>query len=72
MGGGRGRELGKMLGRGEGVRAPLTLIVSANVRCHLSAQKSGTSRGQKQMLTSLALVAHTCNPRYLGGRDQED
>jgi hypothetical protein len=26
----------------------------------------------KKSVISKALVAHICNPRYLGGRDQED
>jgi hypothetical protein len=45
--------------------------------CHVSVLfcsiwvpcQSGCS---KKKMPSQALVAHTCNPNYLGGRDQED
>jgi hypothetical protein len=31
-----------------------------------------SSLSQKFLVSSWALVAHTCNPSYSGGRDQED
>jgi hypothetical protein len=35
-------------------------------------EKTGESRASKHPVSSWALVAHSCNPSYSGGRDKED
>jgi hypothetical protein len=38
----------------------------------LSSKSSALKKKKEREIYSWALVAHTCNPSYSGGRDQED
>jgi hypothetical protein len=42
------------------------------VYTHVSKSKNEKIKDRKKESQSQAPVAHTCNPNYSGGRDQED
>jgi hypothetical protein len=39
---------------------------------YITVRKEGRKKGGREEKESQAPVAHTCNPSYSGGRDQED